>query len=114
MDYKVLAASEKVLDTLKKADIHLNHQKEDVQDEHKSNDDIRVNNAYSLFVPVRVINGNGLSGYLCDIFENGLNNAATSQGTVFLANGASTIYALPPGTVMYAQKISLQQIGTNE
>lgn len=114
MDYKALSASEKVLDILKKADIYLNHQKEDVQDEHKENDETKINNAYSLFVPVRVISGNGLAGYLCDIYENGINNAATSQGTVFLANGASTIYALPPGTVMYAQKINLQQIGTNE
>jgi len=114
MNYKVLKASDKVIDVIKKAARHLNSQKEDAQDVHSTPDETNINNSYSLFVPVRVVSGNGINGYLCNIYENGLNNAATSQGTVFLANGASTIFTLPAGTVMYAQKIKIQQIGTNE
>jgi hypothetical protein len=55
-------------------------------------------------VPAKVLAGNGLIGYRCEIYKNGLSEPPTDVGTVFLANGASTIYALPAGTIIFVQK----------
>lgn len=113
MAVKVLAATEKAINAINKADQFFKTLSENAQDVHQVEDSISIDTTFSVFVPVRVISGNGLIGYTCDIFENGLNSPATKQGIVFLANGASTIYTLPAGTIMYAQQIYLQQIGSN-
>ena len=84
-----------------------------VHDVHSTSDDIEINTMSTIYIPVRVISGDGLIGYTCNIYENGLNNAPTKQGKVYLANGASTIYPLPAGTVMYAQLTEVQRLGSN-
>lgn len=49
----------------------------------------------------KVNSGDGISGYNCSLYENGLDNPATKTITVFLSNGGSTFYSIPPGTVLY-------------
>lgn len=109
MELKVLGATTEVLDTLKKASLLVNSSK--ITDEYKNGKNpSTLNNAENqkaILIPAKVISGNGIDGYLCDIFENGLGETATSQGTVFLANGASSIFALPAGTIIFVQKIAI-------
>lgn len=113
MELRVLAATEKAINAINKADAFFNSLKENTQDVHQSDDMNVIETGFSQFIPVRVVSGNGVTGYICDVFENGLTNPATKQGRVFLANGNSTIYTLPVGTVMYAQAINVTKIGTN-
>lgn len=106
---KVLGATPEVIDTIKKASIMLNSSK--ITDEYPnvSKQDVMENDPTSLptLIPAKVISGNGIDGYLCNIFGNGLSQPATSQGTIFLANGASSIFSLPEGTILFVQKISI-------
>lgn len=44
----------------------------------------------------------------------GLDNSPTTQGTVYLANGASTLWALPAGTLLYVQKAQISTMGSVE
>lgn len=111
---KVLGATQKVMDALDKASSYMQKDSEAVQDIHPTPDDGSYTNFSSTsFVPVRVVQGNGVTGYICDIFEKGLSEPPTKQGRVFLANGNSTIYVLPAGTVMYAQAVEVQKMGSN-
>ena len=55
----------------------------------------------------------GVNGYVCDLFENGLTNPATGRGIVFLANGNSTIYTLPPNTILYVQAVPIAIMGAD-
>lgn len=104
---KVIEATPKVIDTLKKANTLVNSGK--VIDQAPPN---RVNttrleasmNIGNQLVPAKVVSGNGITGYLCDIYGAGLGEAPTNQGTVFLANGASSVFSLPVGTIIYVQK----------
>jgi hypothetical protein len=64
-------------------------------------------NGENNLVPAKVKSGNGLIGYTCDIFRNGLDQPPTESGLVFLANGASTIFVLPEGTILFVQKSAL-------
>lgn len=114
MASKVLGATDRVLNALKKAEGLIEKQSELTQDVHTTPEDVKIDLANQQLVPVRVVSGNGITGYICDIFEKGLSEPATKQGRVFLANGASTIYTLPVGTVMYAQRIVLEKIGTSD
>lgn len=59
----------------------------------------------------KVISGDGISGYKCDIYANGLDNGATEQALVFLANGGSTLYTIPAGTILFVQKIAIPVYG---
>ena len=114
MAVKVLGATERVLSILNKASEFFRKETELTQDIHNTPTEGQyINTVGQTFIPVRVVSGNGVTGYVCDIFENGLNEPATKQGLVFLANGNSTIYPLPVGTVMYAQKIYIERLGTN-
>lgn len=112
---KVLGATNKVLDTLNNVNSYIQKSYEATPDVH--NQDSNENFSWPRpgdFIPVRVVSGNGVTGYICDIFENGLSEPPTKQGRVFLANGASTIYVLPEGTVMYAQPIQVQRFGSQQ
>ena len=113
MSVEVVAANEKAINAINKADQFFNKISENAQDVHPTEDQIFIDTSYSQYVPVRVVSGNGVTGYICDIFENGLAEPATKQGRVFLANGNSTLYVLPVGTVMYAQAINVAKLGTN-
>jgi hypothetical protein len=42
---------------------------------------------------------------------DGLTERPTSQGTVFLPNGGSSLYRLPIGTILYVQKIKVPILG---
>lgn len=65
-------------------------------------------------IPARVVSGNGVIGYTCNLHANGLTETPTGQGLVFLANGASTFYALPAGTVLFVQAVEISIMGTND
>lgn len=113
MAVKVLGATDKIMDVINKADNYFNKTSENLQDVHPKDEEHHIETGFAQFVPVRVVSGNGVVGYICDIFEKGLSEPATKQGRVFLANGNSTIYNLPVGTVMYAQAINVSKLGTN-
>lgn len=110
---KVLGATNRVINAIRKADKIEFKESELTHDVHNVPDETKVNISNQLFVPVRVVSGNGVIGYTCDIYEHGLSESPTKQGLVFLANGASTIYSLPTGTIMYAQLIEIQKLGSN-
>lgn len=114
MANRVLGATERTISALKKAEGLIGKENELTHDVHHTPEDANIDLKYQQLVPVRVVSGNGITGYICDIFEKGLSEPATKQGRVFLANGASTIYTLPVGTVMYAQKIVVEKIGTSD
>lgn len=107
MAKKVIEATPKVIDTIRKANQLVNSST--IIDQAPSN---RVNTTRmesksttaGTLVPAKITGGNGLTGYLCNIFENGLSEPPTSKGTVFLANGASTIFVLPPGSIIFVQR----------
>lgn len=107
MAKKVIEATPKVIDTIRKANQLVNSST--IIDQAPPN---RVNTTRmesttttaGTLIPARVIGGNGLTGYQCNIFENGLSEPPTSTGTVFLANGASTIFVLPPGSIIFVQR----------
>lgn len=112
MTYNVLAATPATVDTLKKA-YHLVNKQIQTSEESQNNTKPAQTNIHSdNIVPVRVISGDGVNGYTCDIFENGLDKQATKRGIVYLANGNSTIYTLPAGTILYAQQINIATMGT--
>ena len=114
MPIDVLEATPRVMNALKKAEGIQSNLDESLQDVHPTPDDGgNINTLNGILVPVRIVSGNGVAGYICDVFENGLNNPATKQGRVFLANGNSTIYVLPAGTVMYAQLLNVTKMGSN-
>ena len=112
MAINVLGATPKIIDTLKKADKLVNNQFQRNAQDQKANISIKSAINSNAVVPVRVISGDGVNGYLCNIYENGLTNDATRQGIVFLANGNSSVYVLPAGTIMFAQQVALTQLGT--
>lgn len=59
----------------------------------------------------KVISGDGIKGYKCQIYKNGLDNPYTEEATVFLANGGSTLYTIPAGTILFVQKIAVPMYG---
>jgi hypothetical protein len=59
----------------------------------------------------KVISGDGINGYTCNIYKNGLDNPPTEQSLVFLANGGSTLYRIPANTILYVQKIAVPVYG---
>lgn len=107
MATNVIAATPKVIDTIKKANILVNSStlSETIK---KGATTLREMNTQSVtsapLVAAKVKSGNGIIGYTCDIYGNGLAEAPTDTGTVFLANGASSIFVLPAGTIIYVQK----------
>lgn len=112
---KVLAATPKVVNTIKQAADVLNKIQLSGQDPTKSNiltTKVDGNLQGSVpIVPAKIKEGNGLTGYLCDIYANGLTEPPTSEGRVFLTNGASSIFVLPPGTVLFVQKYNIVMHG---
>lgn len=107
MAEKVLAATPKVIDTIKKANqlVNSSNLTDSIQKGANVVKEMNTTNHTSApLVPARVIEGNGIIGYTCDIYANGLAEAPTDTGTVFLANGASSIFSLPPGTIIFVQK----------
>lgn len=107
MAEKVLAATPKVIDTIIKANQLVN--KSTLTDSIQKGTNVvkemnTTNHTSAPLVPAKVIEGNGIIGYTCDIYANGLAEAPTDKGTVFLANGASSIFSLPPGTIIFVQK----------
>lgn len=110
MARKILEATPGVVDTLKKANVLVNSStlKDQLQQGVKILTKIDGNiSGQSDLIPAKVVSGDGLNGYLCNIYRNGLDNPPSEQGTVFLANGASTIHTLPAGTVLFVQKTSI-------
>lgn len=107
MAEKVLAATPKVIDTIIKANQLVN--KSSLNDSIQKGVNVvkemnTTNHTTAPLVPAKVIEGNGIIGYTCDIYANGLSEAPTDTGSVFLANGASSIFSLPPGTIIFVQK----------
>ena len=110
MKYKVIEANRKTIETLQKANRLCNSAVLTPNERTKKVLTQEINgqvNANATLIPAKVKSGNGLVGYECDIFKNGLSEPATEVATVFLANGASSIYALPPGTVIYVSRFAL-------
>ena len=107
MATNVIAATPQVIDTIKKANQLVNSSilSDSLQKGTTVLKEMNTTNHTSApLVPAKVIEGNGIIGYTCDIFANGLAEAPTDRGTVFLANGASSIFSLPPGTIIFVQK----------
>lgn len=114
MAEKVLAATPKVIDTIKKANQLVNSSTltDSIQKGSNVVKEMNTTNHTSApLVPAKVIEGNGIIGYTCDIYANGLAEAPTDTGTVFLANGASSIFSLPPGTIIFVQKYPIVMHG---
>lgn len=107
MATNVIAATPQVIDTIKKANQLVNST--NLSETVKTGTNVvkemnTTNHIAAPLVPAKVIEGNGIIGYTCDIYSNGLSEAPTNTGTVFLANGASSIFSLPPGTIIFVQK----------
>lgn len=107
MATNVIAATPQVIDTIKKANQLVNSST--LTDPLQKGTTVlkemnSTNHTSAPLVPAKVIEGNGIIGYTCDIYANGLAEAPTDIGTVFLANGASSIFSLPPGTIIFVQK----------
>lgn len=107
MRKKVLEASQQVIDTIKKANQLVNSGT--ISDQAPKSNILQTQMNGSLtgaqkLVPAKVKEGNGISGYLCDIYGNGLSEPPTDTGTIFLANGASSIFVLPAGTILFVQR----------
>lgn len=110
---KLLAATDTTIDTLKKAYNLVNQQNETVSSNKKTiNPTDELYQQSSELIPARVISGNGLIGYTCDIYEAGLTEVPSYQGIVFLANGNSSIYSLPPGTILFVQRLNVNVMGS--
>lgn len=111
----VLAATPTTIDVLKKAQIFLNQKSEVTSSASLPTPNIEADVVGgSDLIPARVIEGDGVNGYICDIYEAGLNEIPTSQGKVFLANGNSSFYSLPMGTILFVQKLSINVMGSGE
>lgn len=107
MAIKVIQATKNVIDALKKA--HALTPTSTIVDQPKNENTpvIKIDGSLTgggQLVPAKVVSGNGLIGYTCDIYKNGLSEPPTETGTVFLANGGSTIFVLPVGTILFVQK----------
>ena len=115
MAKKVIEATDKVIDVLKKAERLVNRGSQYIDQSPQktplSKFETNIND-YTL-IPARIISGNGVNGYICDLYYNGLSADATKRGLVFLANGASTIHVLPPGTILYVQKTTVSIEGAS-
>ena len=114
MSTRVLAATDGVVQTLKKANVLVNKAK--LQDKGVDNDPSTLSFTKGLnrpgeLVPARVVSGNGVIGYTCEIFQNGIDQPATKQGTVFLANGGGSLFELPVGTILFVQKYTVRVFG---
>lgn len=110
MATNVIAATPKVIDTIKKANQLVNSS--NLSETLKRGSTVvkemnTTNHITAPLVPAKVVEGNGIIGYTCDIYSNGLAEAPTDTGTVFLANGASSIFSLPPGTIIFVQKFPI-------
>lgn len=107
MAIKVIEATPKVIDTIKKANKLVNSGTLSDQAPNSSILQTQMNGSLTgaqKLVPAKVKEGNGITGYLCDIYANGLGEPPTDTGTVFLANGASSIFVLPAGTIIFVQR----------
>lgn len=114
---KAVEATPVLIDTLKKAKILVNTTRYSQQSKPPVSKDNRQENSLPIvgqILPARIVGGDGAIGYTCDIFGNGLDNPATTQGIVYLANGASTLWVLPPGTILYVQKAQISAMGSVE
>lgn len=114
MATNVIAATPQVIDTIKRANQLVNST--NLSETVKTGTTVvkemtTTNHIAAPLVPARVIEGNGIIGYTCDIYSNGLSEAPTNTGTVFLANGASSIFSLPPGTIIFVQKYPIVMHG---
>ena len=114
MSTRVLAATDNVIQTLKKANVLVNKVK--LSDKGVDNDASTLSFTKGLnrpgdLIPATVVSGNGVIGYTCDIFENGIDQPATKQGTVFLANGGGSLFELPVGTRLFVQKYNVRVFG---
>ena len=109
MAKRVVEATPEVLDTLRKARILVNKGNDGVQgiDGTTLPDDTQELIPANTQVPAKVKSGNGIVGYTCDIYGNGLTQLPTSEGLVFLTNGASSLYTLPVGTVLFVQAMDV-------
>lgn len=112
---KAVEATPTLIDTLKKAKVLVNTIQYSSPSKPIVSKDNRQENSLPIvgqILPARVVGGDGTIGYTCDIFGNGLDNPATTQGIVYLANGASTLWVLPPGTILYVQKAQISVMGS--
>ena len=114
MATNVIAATPQVIDTIKKANQLVNSS--NLSDSLQKGPTVvkemnTTNHTAAPLVPAKVIEGNGIIGYTCNIYSNGLSEAPTDTGTVFLANGASSIFSLPPGTIIFVQKYPIVMHG---
>lgn len=111
---KVLAATPEVVDTIKKANILVNKSTVSDRGVERSYSNAKMAGGIKQvneLVPAKVVSGNGVIGYTCHIFGNGLDQPYTETGTVFLANGGEGIFQLPVGTVLFVQKYSVRVFG---
>jgi hypothetical protein len=110
MAIDVVKATPQVIETLKKVNRLVNSSSLNTNTVNNSSKVAKIEGQIlgsTPLVPAKVKEGNGIAGYFCDIYGNGLSEPPTDQGTVFLANGASSIFALPPGTVIFVQKYNI-------
>lgn len=110
MKIPVIAATSEVIKTLQKAKATLsNINLIPNQKESKQQQDQQINPQGIL--QGKIISGNNLSGYICGIYENGFENDPTYSVLAFLNNGASSLYSIPSGTIVYLQASTTTFLG---
>lgn len=115
MAQQVVAATPEVLDTLRKARVLVNQSNLGNQSlAGSTSPDNTISISNGTMIPARVKSGNGVNGYICDIHGNGLAESPTSEGIVYLTNGASTLYTLPVGTVIFVQAMQVSIMGSSD
>ena len=112
-ELNVIAATPKTVDTLRRSADLVTKLDETTSQQQKNIPGPSISLTSVPIIPAKVVSGDGLNGYVCDLYENGLTNPVTGRGIVYLANGNSTIYTLPVNTVLYVQSVPIAIMGSD-
>jgi hypothetical protein len=94
MAIKVIEATPQVIDTIKKASVLVNSGSDSYQKSQKADTKVDFKNLSSPdsnLIAARVVSGDGIKGYTCDIYGDGIENPPTKRGIVYLPNGRFNI-----------------------
>lgn len=107
MAIKVIEATPQVVDTLKKASVLVNTGTDSYQKKPEADRKVDFKNLSSPdsnLIAARVISGDGIRGYTCDIYGDGIENPPTKQGIVYLPNGRFNIIQVSAWNVIICTK----------
>lgn len=109
---KVVEATPTLVNTIKKANEFFNSSNEFInQTPSRNSNEVSITSNSLESIPCVISSGTSVDGYEVQIFGNGLSKPATGTGTMFLMNGRSSLYNLPPGTVLFAHKSNIKILG---